>query len=310
MKVSLVTTVRNEAHGAAELVRSIGAQTRPPDQWLVVDGGSTDDTVEIFAAEPSCTVITEPGNIAHGRNVGIARAEWPVVAVIDAGCVAEPGWLEQLVAPLEGGEVDIATGSTTPRIERPFDASQWILLDQFVHPRLRDPAVSSRSVAFVRRVWERCRYPEWLDHSEDAWLFEQWRRLGLRTVRVPNAKVEWRLRSSPGAWVRQHFRYMHGQGRAALFSGRNWMRVLFYAVVLGLCVGGVFDSRLLVGGVAAWAVYAAATLVRFPGATASRGLGFRIATLAWLPAMLLTMDGAKIVGWLAGRVDRWTAARR
>jgi len=90
MKVSLVTTVRNEAHGAAELVRSIGAQTRPPDQWLVVDGGSTDDTVEIFAAEPSCTVITEPGNIAHGRNVGIARAEWPVVAVIDAGCVAEP----------------------------------------------------------------------------------------------------------------------------------------------------------------------------------------------------------------------------
>ena len=310
MKVSLVTTVKNEVHSAAELVRSIRAQTRPPDEWLVVDGGSTDLTVEAFAAEPSCTVITVEGNIAHGRNAGVERAAFPVIAVIDGGCVADPAWLERLTAPLQGGWAEISAGATSPRIERPFDAAQWILLDQFGHPRLRDPAVSSRSVAFMRSAWERCRYPEWLDHSEDAWLFERWRRLGLNTVRVPEAKVEWRLRSSLGAWARQHFRYMRGQGRAALFSGRHWMRVLFYAAVLALCVGGVLDSRLLVGGLATWGVYAAAALVRFPGTTAGRGLGFRIATVAWLPAMLLTMDGAKIVGWLAGRIDGWTVAHR
>jgi len=312
MKVSLVTTVRNEAHAAAELVRSIRAQTRRPDQWLVVDGGSTDGTVEIFSSEPSCTVITKQGNIASGRNAGIERAEWPLVAVIDGGCVAAAEWLERLVAPLEGGTAEIAAGSTTPCIVGPFDAAQWILLDQFGHPRigLREPAMSSRSVAFVRHAWERCRYPEWLDHSEDAWLFEQWRELGLRTVRVPDAKVEWRLRPTLGDWARQHFRYMRGQGRAALYGRRHLMRVLFYAAVLVLCAGGVFDPRLLVGGVAAWGVYAAATLVRLRGATAGQGLGFRIATLAWLPGMLLTMDAAKVAGYLRGRLDCRTAAHR
>ena len=194
MKVSLVTTVRNEAHTAAELVNSIRRQSRPPEEWIVVDGGSTDGTVEIFAAEPSCTVVSETGNIAHGRNVGIGRAAWPLVAVIDGGCVAAPDWLERLVAPLEGGSAEIVAGSTSPRIERAFDAAQWILLDQFGHPRLRDPAASSRCLAFVKGVWERCSYPEWLDHSEDAWLFEQWQRLGLRMARVPKAVVEWRLR--------------------------------------------------------------------------------------------------------------------
>jgi glycosyltransferase involved in cell wall biosynthesis len=293
-------------------MRSIREQTRRPDEWLVVDGGSSDETVEIFAAEPSCTVITEGGNIAHGRNAGIERAEGPLVAVIDGGCVAAPDWLERLVAPLEGGSADIATGSTAPRIERPLDAAQWILFDQFGHPRigLRGPAASSRSVAFARHVWERCRYPEWLDHSEDSWLFEQWRRLGLRLVHVPDASVEWCLRPTLAAWARQHFRYMRGQGRAALYGTRHLMRVLFYSAVLLLLVTGAFDPRLPLAAAVAWGLYATATLVRFPGATARRGFGFRIATLAWLPGMLLTMDAAKISGYLRGRLDRRTATPR
>jgi glycosyltransferase involved in cell wall biosynthesis len=312
MKVSLVTTVKNEAATAAELIRSIRQQSRRPDEWLVVDGGSTDGTVGVFAAEPSCTVFSETGNIARGRNAGIARAQGSVIAVIDGGCVAAPDWLERLVAPLESGAADIAAGTTSPRIERPFDAAQWILLDQFgnARPGFREPAVSSRSVAFVRHAWERCRYPEWLDHSEDSWLFDQWRRLGLRLVHVPDASVEWRLRPTLAAWARQHFRYMHGQGRAALYGPRHLMRVLFSAAVLSLLVAGAAHPWLLIAGATAWGLYATATLVRFPGATAGRGFGFRIATLAWLPGMLLTMDAAKISGYLSGRLDRRTATPR
>ena len=311
MKVSLVTTVKNEAATAAELIRSIREQSRPPDEWLVVDGGSTDGTVETFVAEPTCTVITEEGNIAHGRNAGIERAHGSVVAVIDGGCVADPGWLEQLVGALEDGGGEVAAGSTVPRVDRPFDAAQWILLDQFGHPRmgLREPALSSRSLAFLRQAWEQCRYPEWLDHSEDAWLFEQWRRLGLRMVRVPDAVVEWRLRQTLGAWGRQHFRYMRGQGRAALLGHRHVIRLLFYATVVSFLAGGVILPELMVAGAAAWWMYAVATMVRFPGVTVGRGFGFRITTLVWLPVMLLTMDVAKIAGYLRGRLERYRLRR-
>jgi glycosyltransferase involved in cell wall biosynthesis len=311
MKVSLVTTVKNEAATATELIRSIVGQSRPPDEWLVVDGGSTDGTVELFAAEPSCTVITEVANIARGRNTGIERAQGSVIAVIDGGCIAAPDWLERLVGALEGDAAEIAAGSSVPRIERPFDAAQWILLDQFHVPSigLREPTASSRSVAFTRHAWERCRYPEWLDHSEDSWLFEQWRRLGLRLARVPDAAVEWRLRPTIAAWVRQHFRYMNGQGRAGLHGPRHVTRMLFYAVVLALVVGGLVRPGLFVAGVAVCGAYAAATLVRLPSTTTGRGLGFRMATLAWLPVMLLAMDAAKITGYVRGRIDRLRSRR-
>jgi glycosyltransferase involved in cell wall biosynthesis len=306
MKVSLVTTVKNEAATAPELIRSILEQSRQPDEWLVTDGGSTDGTVEIFAAEPSCTVFAEEGNIARGRNAGIERAAGPLIAVIDGGCIACPDWLERLIAPLESGFADISAGSTAPRIVRPLDAAQWILLDQFGHPRLgvREPAVSSRSLAFIRQAWERCRYPEWLDHSEDSWLVEQWRRLGLRMVRVPDARVEWRLRPTLSAWTRLHYRYMRGQGRAALFARRHLTRMLFYAALLSLAVAGTIRPALWAAAGTAWGLYGLATLVRFPIATAGRSSAFKIATMAWLPVMLLTMDAGKIAGYLCGRVGR------
>ena len=57
MKVSLITTVRNEAATADRLIRSIRDQNRVPDEWLVVDGCSTDGTAEIFEGEPRCRVI-------------------------------------------------------------------------------------------------------------------------------------------------------------------------------------------------------------------------------------------------------------
>jgi hypothetical protein len=71
----------------------------------------------------------------------------------------------------------------------------------------------------------------------------------------------------------------------------------------------VFRPELLLVGAAAWVVYAAATLVRFPSATAGRGLGFKTATLAWLPVMLLAMDAAKITGYIGGRINRLRSRR-
>ncbi|HEV2765010.1 MAG TPA: glycosyltransferase, partial [Pyrinomonadaceae bacterium] len=45
LRVSLVVPVRDEAETIDELLSSIAAQTRPPDEVLIVDGGSRDDTV-------------------------------------------------------------------------------------------------------------------------------------------------------------------------------------------------------------------------------------------------------------------------
>ncbi len=199
MKVSLITTVRNEAASAAALIDAVRRQTRPPDEWIVIDGGSSDDTARIFASTPMCTLRVVPSGISQGRNHAIALARHSVIAVTDGGCVPDSEWLARLVCPIEDDvlRAEVALGATAPRITRALDAAQWIVLDQFVgRASFRtQPAASSRTLAFRRHVWEALPYPEWLEAGEDSWLIDQWRRRGRRIVRVEDAVVEWAVLS-------------------------------------------------------------------------------------------------------------------
>ena len=48
MKMSLITTVKNEENSIRAFLVSILQQPRFPDEFIIVDGGSTDRTVEIY----------------------------------------------------------------------------------------------------------------------------------------------------------------------------------------------------------------------------------------------------------------------
>src|SRR5512137_2392291 len=103
MKISLIVTVLNEARSLPALLDSVAAQTRPPDEVLICDGGSTDNTIELLRAERRfpVRVIERPGsNISQGRNAAIAAASGDVIASTDAGVRLDPRWLEKLVEPL------------------------------------------------------------------------------------------------------------------------------------------------------------------------------------------------------------------
>ncbi len=117
--VSLITTVLNERGSIAPLLDSIAAQTRPPDEIIIIDAGSTDGTCDIIndylKRGLRARLIVVPGaSRAHGRNLAIRRARGEIIASIDAGCVATRDWLEQLVGGLAhcegGGEVEFADG--------------------------------------------------------------------------------------------------------------------------------------------------------------------------------------------------------
>ena len=111
-KVSLITTVLDASDSVGAFLESVSWQTRPPDEVVVVDGGSTDGTLERIRSADTVTLIEQRGaNIARGRNVAISAATHDVIAVTDGDCVLERDWLERLVVPLETG-ADVAMGST------------------------------------------------------------------------------------------------------------------------------------------------------------------------------------------------------
>ena len=87
MKVSLIATVLNAEDHIGAFLASVAAQTRAPDEVVIVDGGSTDGTAAALRAAAGITMLEDPGaNISRGRNVAIAHAAHEVIAVADADC--------------------------------------------------------------------------------------------------------------------------------------------------------------------------------------------------------------------------------
>ena len=120
VKVSLVTTFRNEEDGIENFLDSIFGQSRLPDELVLVDGGSSDRTlslVEEYTARevrgvPVRLIVDRGSNISAGRNRGIREASHEVLAVTDAGCSLEKDWLQCIVTPIERDPgIDIVAGS-------------------------------------------------------------------------------------------------------------------------------------------------------------------------------------------------------
>ena len=74
----MVTPVRNEAENLPRLAASLKAQTRPPTAWIVVDTGSTDDTLAIARGLqrllPLLTAVDSGGTARVERGAPVTRA--------------------------------------------------------------------------------------------------------------------------------------------------------------------------------------------------------------------------------------------
>jgi glycosyltransferase involved in cell wall biosynthesis len=305
VKVSLISTVKDAAPHIEEFLGSIAAQTRAPDEVIIVDGGSIDGTPDLLrrATVDAMTVIEEPGaNISRGRNLAIAAAAHDAIAVTDADCVLDPRWLERILEPIEAG-ADVSMGFYLPiadgflqeciaSVNLPLDASE-------VNPARFMP--SGRSVAFRRGSIEAAGgYPEWLAIGEDMWVSHRWRELGLVMRFAPDAVVRWRLRPTLRATWTQYFRYSRGDAQAGMFPERHALRFGVYgAGAAALASRRRWPKALAAAG--------AVTYAREPVRRAWRRMPDRrerAAATIVVPALMGWIDTAKMAGYAVGLFER------
>jgi len=312
MRVSVVVPVRNEEGSLGALLDSLLGQTVPPDEVLLADGGSSDDTVALarsYADRGVRLLEIGPAYPGRGRNAGIraARNDW--VALTDGGCVADPAWIESLLRSRETlpGETGVVFGECRPRLADEWDVAQALTFVGCPDP---DTGLRPRSIASSlvhRAVWRQVGgFPEHLRAAEDLVFMERLDAARVPTVRSREAVVFWRLAAGPRAVWRRFRLYSAHHLAAGLY--RTWHLRVMSMDLAGLALLGAswfWPPSILVlglGGIARLLRMVAKRRWNIPD-----GRPFRLDRLLRVAFLLVLADAATWAGALdfaAGREPR------
>ncbi|MDR2927926.1 MAG: glycosyltransferase [Cytophagaceae bacterium] len=119
-KLSVITVNRNNAEGLKNTIISVVNQTFKNYEFIIIDGGSTDNSVDIIKeyADKITYWVSEPDRgIFHGMNKGIARAQGKYVIFMNSG---DCFFSENTVAAVFAGNLaaDIIAGNAMMEAKR------------------------------------------------------------------------------------------------------------------------------------------------------------------------------------------------
>jgi glycosyltransferase involved in cell wall biosynthesis len=204
-RVSLVVPLQDEEATVASLLLSIASQTRPPEEAIFVDAGSTDRTAALvtgFAAPFPLRVLTI-GRVFPGvaRNAGVAQASQQWIAFTDGGIRLDARWLEGLAA-VTATDVDAVFGSIEPVCDTFFKTCAAVA---YVPGRDQHGTrgMSIASVAIRRSVFEAIGGFAPFRASEDLIFIEKLTRQ-YRVGHAPDARVHWEI---AGGWSSTYRRF-------------------------------------------------------------------------------------------------------
>jgi len=109
MTISVIVCAHNEARYLPACLHSVLAQSRLPDELLVINNASTDETSLVASQIPHVRVVDEPRKgLVVARETGRRHASGDLLIYLDADCRAPLTWLERIERRFDRDAVLIA----------------------------------------------------------------------------------------------------------------------------------------------------------------------------------------------------------
>ncbi|MCK2217890.1 glycosyltransferase family 2 protein [Actinomadura sp. ATCC 31491] len=121
LTLTVIIPAHDEEQSLPDTLRSITAQTSPPDKIIVVGDGSTDRTGAIAAAFTGVTVLRPPhhlGGKARAQNHALPHCDTDLILAVDAGTVLAPDYIERVKPAFADPDVGVAAGNVQTRFTR------------------------------------------------------------------------------------------------------------------------------------------------------------------------------------------------
>lgn len=222
-KFSLITTIFNESDNILNFLADIENQTLTPNEVILVDGGSTDNTIKVvekFMKKTTLNIKFFRGsvlNIAEGRNKGLRHAKNEIIVFTDAGCKIDKCFCQNLVGTAEKyPDTDLVGGIYYSKRKNRF--SKYYVADFKKGVYWKNFLPSSRSLLIKKSISQKINhYPEYLSKTGEDTLYDvNYRKVSKRWVFNLNAFVLW---SSPANKLKSLLltrRYSKGDGESGL----------------------------------------------------------------------------------------------
>ena len=132
--ISIIVAVKNDVVHIEKCIDSIENQDFADYEIIVVDGQSTDGTLELLekrlANNNSFILMHNPkGNAAAGRNIGIKKARGQIVAFLDSDAYANKDWLfniESRFSYMNNTNIAGVGGPNLPPANQPFLSNVFV----------------------------------------------------------------------------------------------------------------------------------------------------------------------------------------
>lgn len=228
VKISVIIPVKNEGEKIQRCLETVSAQTIRPVEIIVVDGYSTDDTVQ-KASEFPITLCYEDYRTRAGANqVGIESASGDYIAFTDADCIPDACWLENLVKEFSDDIVGVGGGIVSSgdhfwekTINHAFGTylgSANSIQGRFFNEKKIVNSISGCNCIYRRDDLKRINgFDVKLATAEDTELNSRLSKIG-KLLYTPDAIVYHNHKRGIKAFAKRMFQYGHGRAKSRLWD--------------------------------------------------------------------------------------------